>query len=164
MRGDVLTTVHNDRRMLVIKQPVGVVAAITPWCAFSWGQVGACMDPPPAARHLQGWHQESFTAHCQWGDAQESSVRERDVLEASEELSELRIGLQFNLLISMQCSLPRPCSTFAVEYNWYLPLDVPAAQELSHEHDHKESGARHSSRLHGARLSSLLVTAAIATS
>ncbi|KAK9907600.1 hypothetical protein WJX75_006819 [Coccomyxa subellipsoidea] len=29
--GDVLQTVHNDRRMLVVKQPVGVVAAITPW-------------------------------------------------------------------------------------------------------------------------------------
>ncbi|CAL8462841.1 g2375 [Coccomyxa elongata] len=29
--GDVLQTVHNDRRMIVIKQPEGVVAAITPW-------------------------------------------------------------------------------------------------------------------------------------
>lgn len=29
--GDVLQTVHNDRRMIVLKQPVGVVAAITPW-------------------------------------------------------------------------------------------------------------------------------------
>ena len=31
--GDILQTVHPDRRMLVVKQPVGVVAAITPWCA-----------------------------------------------------------------------------------------------------------------------------------
>lgn len=31
MNGDVLQTVHNDRRMLTVKQPVGVVAAITPW-------------------------------------------------------------------------------------------------------------------------------------
>ena len=31
VRGDIMATVHNDRRMLVIKQPVGVVAAITPW-------------------------------------------------------------------------------------------------------------------------------------
>lgn len=31
VNGDILTTVHLDRRMLVIKQPVGVVAAITPW-------------------------------------------------------------------------------------------------------------------------------------
>jgi succinate-semialdehyde dehydrogenase/glutarate-semialdehyde dehydrogenase len=29
--GDILQTVHPDRRMLTIKQPVGVVAAITPW-------------------------------------------------------------------------------------------------------------------------------------
>ena len=29
--GDILQTVHKDRRMLVVKQPVGVVAAITPW-------------------------------------------------------------------------------------------------------------------------------------
>ncbi len=29
--GDVLQTVHPNRRMLVLKQPVGVVAAITPW-------------------------------------------------------------------------------------------------------------------------------------
>lgn len=29
--GDVIPTVANDRRMLTIKQPVGVVAAITPW-------------------------------------------------------------------------------------------------------------------------------------
>lgn len=31
MSGDIFATVHNDRRMLAIKQPVGVVAAITPW-------------------------------------------------------------------------------------------------------------------------------------
>ncbi|MDF3918099.1 NAD-dependent succinate-semialdehyde dehydrogenase [Salinicola salarius] len=29
--GDVIPTVANDRRMITIKQPVGVVAAITPW-------------------------------------------------------------------------------------------------------------------------------------
>ncbi|MAT52143.1 MAG: succinate-semialdehyde dehydrogenase (NADP(+)) [Porticoccaceae bacterium] len=29
--GDVIPTTGNDRRLLVIKQPVGVVAAITPW-------------------------------------------------------------------------------------------------------------------------------------
>eukprot|EP01026_Neomeris_dumetosa_P025111 TRINITY_DN2069_c0_g2_i8.p1 TRINITY_DN2069_c0_g2~~TRINITY_DN2069_c0_g2_i8.p1 ORF type:complete len:533 (-),score=85.67 TRINITY_DN2069_c0_g2_i8:169-1680(-) len=29
--GDVLETVNKDRRMLVIKQPIGVVGAITPW-------------------------------------------------------------------------------------------------------------------------------------
>lgn len=29
--GDVIPTVANDRRLLTIKQPVGVVAAITPW-------------------------------------------------------------------------------------------------------------------------------------
>jgi len=29
--GDVLETVSADRRMLVLKQPIGVVAAITPW-------------------------------------------------------------------------------------------------------------------------------------
>src|SRR5207247_1189674 len=29
--GDVIPTVGNDRRLLVIKQPVGVCAAITPW-------------------------------------------------------------------------------------------------------------------------------------
>ena len=33
--GDVLQTVHPDRRMITIKQPVGVVAAITPWCAHA---------------------------------------------------------------------------------------------------------------------------------
>lgn len=31
MRGDVLETVDRAKRMLVLKQPVGVVAAITPW-------------------------------------------------------------------------------------------------------------------------------------
>ncbi len=31
MTGDIFATVQNDRRMLAIKQPVGVVAAITPW-------------------------------------------------------------------------------------------------------------------------------------
>ncbi|NLO79614.1 MAG: NAD-dependent succinate-semialdehyde dehydrogenase [Xanthomonadaceae bacterium] len=29
--GDILPTISNDRRLLVLKQPVGVVAAITPW-------------------------------------------------------------------------------------------------------------------------------------
>lgn len=29
--GDVLETVNRNKRMLVLKQPVGVVAAITPW-------------------------------------------------------------------------------------------------------------------------------------
>ena len=29
--GDIVPTVSNDRRQLVIKQPIGVVAAITPW-------------------------------------------------------------------------------------------------------------------------------------
>ena len=29
--GDVIPTVSNDRRLLTIKQPIGVVAAITPW-------------------------------------------------------------------------------------------------------------------------------------
>lgn len=29
--GDVLQTVHADRRMIVLKQPVGVCASITPW-------------------------------------------------------------------------------------------------------------------------------------
>lgn len=29
--GDVLEPVKRDRRMLTLKQPVGVVAAITPW-------------------------------------------------------------------------------------------------------------------------------------
>ena len=29
--GDVLQTVHPDRRMIVLKQPVGVAASITPW-------------------------------------------------------------------------------------------------------------------------------------
>lgn len=29
--GDIFATVQNERRMLAIKQPVGVVAAITPW-------------------------------------------------------------------------------------------------------------------------------------
>jgi acyl-CoA reductase-like NAD-dependent aldehyde dehydrogenase len=29
--GDVLETVDRNKRMLVLKQPVGVVAAITPW-------------------------------------------------------------------------------------------------------------------------------------
>lgn len=29
--GDVLETVDRSKRMLVLKQPVGVVAAITPW-------------------------------------------------------------------------------------------------------------------------------------
>src|SRR5262245_17339681 len=29
--GDVIPTIGNDRRLLVIKQPVGVCAAITPW-------------------------------------------------------------------------------------------------------------------------------------
>ena len=31
MEGDILQTVHGDRRQLVIKQPVGVCACITPW-------------------------------------------------------------------------------------------------------------------------------------
>ena len=31
MEGDIFATVQQDRRMLAIKQPVGVVAAITPW-------------------------------------------------------------------------------------------------------------------------------------
>jgi succinate-semialdehyde dehydrogenase/glutarate-semialdehyde dehydrogenase len=31
VRGDVLETVDRSKRMLVLKQPVGVVAAITPW-------------------------------------------------------------------------------------------------------------------------------------
>ncbi len=31
VRGDVIPTVNNDRRLLAIRQPVGVVAAITPW-------------------------------------------------------------------------------------------------------------------------------------
>lgn len=29
--GDIIPTVNNDRRLLVIKQPIGVCAAITPW-------------------------------------------------------------------------------------------------------------------------------------
>jgi acyl-CoA reductase-like NAD-dependent aldehyde dehydrogenase len=29
--GDVLETVDRGRRMITLKQPVGVVAAITPW-------------------------------------------------------------------------------------------------------------------------------------
>ncbi len=31
VEGDIFATVQQDRRMLAIKQPVGVVAAITPW-------------------------------------------------------------------------------------------------------------------------------------
>ena len=31
MYGDVIPTISDDRRLLVIKQPIGVVAAITPW-------------------------------------------------------------------------------------------------------------------------------------
>ncbi|KAK9797442.1 hypothetical protein WJX73_005347 [Symbiochloris irregularis] len=31
VEGDILQTVHGDRRQLVIKQPVGVCASITPW-------------------------------------------------------------------------------------------------------------------------------------
>lgn len=31
MTGDIFATVQNERRMMAIKQPVGVVAAITPW-------------------------------------------------------------------------------------------------------------------------------------
>jgi succinate-semialdehyde dehydrogenase/glutarate-semialdehyde dehydrogenase len=31
VRGDIIPTVNNDRRLLAIRQPVGVVAAITPW-------------------------------------------------------------------------------------------------------------------------------------
>jgi succinate-semialdehyde dehydrogenase/glutarate-semialdehyde dehydrogenase len=29
--GDIIPTPANDRRILVIKQPIGVVASITPW-------------------------------------------------------------------------------------------------------------------------------------
>jgi succinate-semialdehyde dehydrogenase/glutarate-semialdehyde dehydrogenase len=31
VRGDILPTTEEDRRLLVVKQPIGVVAAITPW-------------------------------------------------------------------------------------------------------------------------------------
>ena len=31
VQGDIFATVQQERRMLAIKQPVGVVAAITPW-------------------------------------------------------------------------------------------------------------------------------------
>ena len=31
MEGDILQTVHQDRRQLVLRQPLGVAASITPW-------------------------------------------------------------------------------------------------------------------------------------
>lgn len=45
MRGDVLETVDRSKRMLVLKQPVGVVAAITPWnfpMSMITRKVGGC--------------------------------------------------------------------------------------------------------------------------
>ena len=53
--GDVIPTIGNDRRLVVIKQPVGVCAAITPWnfpCSMITRKVVA-----GARRRLHGRHQ-----------------------------------------------------------------------------------------------------------
>lgn len=58
MTGDILQTVHPDRRMLTIKQPVGVVAAITPWCdplvSVFWAQPAWHCQLPHAGFCLSG--------------------------------------------------------------------------------------------------------------
>ena len=53
--GDVIPTIGNDRRLVVVKQPVGVCAAITPWnfpCSMITRKVA-----PALAAGLHGRHQ-----------------------------------------------------------------------------------------------------------
>lgn len=68
VRGDVLETVDRNKRMLVLKQPIGVVAAITPWNfpmsmitrKVSFG-IRESSTPGSEEEHL-GWEQAQTTA------------------------------------------------------------------------------------------------------
>lgn len=46
--GDVLETVNRDRRMIMVKQPIGVVGAITPW-NFPMSMITRKVSPALAA-------------------------------------------------------------------------------------------------------------------
>ena len=52
VEGDILQTVHPDRRQLVIRQPVGVAASITPWYELSVRGHASCPGVGMLAGHL----------------------------------------------------------------------------------------------------------------
>lgn len=78
MTGDIFATVQNERRMLAIKQPVGVVAAITPW-NFPMSMITRKVAPALAAgctvsRLFSTCYCGQWAGSGQWGVKMASSL------------------------------------------------------------------------------------------